>query len=191
MLIAGGDWTPRRVEFLYELAYLRLFAEWESVLESIFVRSLCGFASRSGQETLCRGSYFSTLDLAETAMFAAESRGGHTKTFLLWHNSLQIINRCRLHIRPRSATIPGIQESIISSNQARLDAFSAIRHRIVHNQKDAKPKFDQATLLLVGRTYPASRPGKFLREDEARHALPRKWFEGISTELVNLASQMI
>jgi hypothetical protein len=87
--------------------------------------------------------------------------------------------------------MPALLETIISSNQARLDALAAVRHRIVHDQKDAKMKFDQATLLLVGRTYPASRPGKFLRDSDTGAAPPRKWIETAVIELTGLAGQMI
>lgn len=182
-----SEWTAKRLEFLYETAYLRIFATWESVLESIFLRSLCGYASRTGQETMIRGSYFRSLLLAETAALTLETRGTIPRTFMLWHSPHQIITRCGRHMRP-----PSVQERVISSNQARLEAFAAIRHRVVHvHQSDAKTKFDNAAILLTGHTYPGAHPGKFLRDTDLNASPPRRWIDTTIAELVGLAGQMV
>src|SRR5690242_19174733 len=95
---AGGqlgrsEWTLLRVEALYELAYLRLFAGWEWCLESIFFRSLCGYASRAGQEVpVAAGGYYSSIAVAETAVLGGAQ-------FLLWHNPQRVVTRCQAHIR--------------------------------------------------------------------------------------------
>lgn len=184
--VTGDEWTPKRLEFLYELAYLRVFASWEATLESIFYRSLCGYASRAGQESMVSGVYYASIAKAEVAVLAAESRGKVVKTYVLWHSAMQIISRCKTHI------VAGTQESVISSNRNRLDALAAVRHRIVHDQQDAKVKFDKATLFLVGKTYPASRPGKFLRDLDRHSARPhRKWMDSAISELTGLSGQMV
>jgi hypothetical protein len=51
-------WTITRLESLYELAFLRVFAAWEACQELVFIRSLCGCASAKGQETLRTGAHF-------------------------------------------------------------------------------------------------------------------------------------
>src|SRR5260221_12742426 len=43
-----SEWHVARVELLYELAYLRIFVEWELFLEQTFLRYLCGYVSISG-----------------------------------------------------------------------------------------------------------------------------------------------
>ena len=53
--VSGGaairkEWSVVKLEALYELAYLRVFAAWEMCLEAVFYRSLCGYASAAGQE---------------------------------------------------------------------------------------------------------------------------------------------
>ena len=85
---AGRDeWTLKRIESLYELAYLRVFVAWESILEDIFYRTLCGFGSRAaGQEPLLCGRYYSTLAKAEAAVLG-------TQRYMLWENSVKIIKR--------------------------------------------------------------------------------------------------
>lgn len=192
--VTGSEkWTSKRLEFLYEFAYLRVFASWEAALESIFYRSLCGYASRSGQEKVVCGRYYASLAQAQAAVLAAETRGKVPKTFILWHNSSRIIARCKTHISsgpPHS--FPALQETAMASNLARLDALAAVRHRIVHDQEDARKKFDNATRLFVGKTYPASRPGKFLRDIDPGSPTPhRKWIDTAIAELVGLAGQMV
>jgi hypothetical protein len=186
----GNEWTPKRLEFLYEFVYLRVFAAWEALLESIFLRSLCGYASSAGQETLVAGGYYATIADAEQAVFAAESHGAVLKTYVLWHSPQQVIKRCQAHISSGPG-LPSLQKNVVSSSQARLESFAAVRHRIVHDQNDAKLKFNAATLHLAGLTYPASRPGKFLRDTEVGTAPPRKWLDTAISELTGLAGQMV
>jgi hypothetical protein len=180
------QWRIARLEALYELAYLRIFSTWEMYLEAVFYRSLCGYASVAGQEKLRRGSYYPDLASAEMAVL-----GG--RMFLLWHNPQQVIDRCQAHIQSAGTNAgPCVQETVVASHLARLDHFSNMRHRIVHtHQADAKNKFDAATTHLVGRTYPASRPGKFLREYDTSKTPPRHWLDVISEELNALLAQMV
>lgn len=186
----GDDWTLKRLEFLYEFAYLRVFAAWEATLEAIFLRSLCGYASRAGQETLVAGAYYRSVDDAEAAVLAAEGHG-RVRTYLLWHNSTQIINRCNRHIVSGPPPALAIQEAVIASQFAHLDALAAIRHRIVHDQWDAKTKFDTVARALAGRTYPASRPGKFLRDTDIHSNPRRKSLDTAIAELTGLVGQMV
>lgn len=130
--LSGGpslrkEWSTVRLEALYELAFLRVFAAWEMCLEAVFYRSLCGYASATGQETMLKGSYFPSLSAAELAAL------GPKKSYLLWHDPQQVINRCRGYM----AAGPCLQETTIASNLARIGQLSATRHRIVHNQNDA------------------------------------------------------
>lgn len=186
----GREWPRKRLEFLYELAFLRIFAAWESTLESIFLKSLCGYASSAGQELTVTGSYYRTIVQAEAAVLLAESRGNVSRTYLLWQNTRQVLTRCRAHITSGGAA-GALQENIIASNQARLDDFAAIRHRIVHEHSDARAKFDRATLSLAGRTFPASRPGKFLRDDHPTFSPPVRWIDVAISELTGLTGQMV
>src|SRR5712671_6391858 len=63
--VGRREWTISRLEALYELAYLRAFAAWETCQEDIFCRSLCGFASSAGQEVLHSGAFCRSLAAAE------------------------------------------------------------------------------------------------------------------------------
>jgi hypothetical protein len=180
---ARAEWSLNKLEALHELAFLRAFAAWEACLEAIFLRSLCGYSSRVGQEQLIVGAYYPTLAAAMTA-----ASGG--QPFMLWHSTWKIINRCQNHIRSGPG-LHALQENTIASHQARLNEFGAVRHRIVHvHQHDAKNKFDAATLSMAARTYPLSRPGKFLRDNNGAFP-PRKWLDVITDELVGLTSQMV
>jgi hypothetical protein len=182
--IIRKQWTAARVEALYELAYLRVFAAWEVCLEAIFYRSLCGYASAAGQETLKSGGYFPNIAAAEAAVL----RKG---TYTLWHSPHRVITRCQTFIVSGRPGCPAVQETVVSSHLTRLAHFAATRHRIVHDQSDAKNKFDTATLQIVGRTYAAARPGRFLRDWDASSSPPQRWLEVMTGELTGLAAQMV
>jgi hypothetical protein len=66
--VVRKEWSINRLEALYELAYLRTFAAWEVYLEGVFYRSLCGYASAAGQETLVTGSYYPSVAAAQAAV---------------------------------------------------------------------------------------------------------------------------
>lgn len=169
------EWTLSKLEALYELAFLRLFVAWEVCLEDVFYRTLCGYASSTGQETLVVGTYYPSLAVAQAAVLP------ETRRYLLWSDPATVIRRCRQHIAS------GRQETTIASHQARLAHFASVRHRIVHGQEHARHNFNLATLAIAGRTYLASSPGRFLRD---RHA-GVSYLETILSELHGLAGQIV
>jgi hypothetical protein len=173
---------PRRIETAYEMAFLRVFIAWEDVLEQSFIRYLSGYENSIGSYAPIGGITFSrSIAAAETQLYG-------TQHYLLWHNPNQVI------ARSRSFFNLGLHEQVCQSNLARLNAFAAIRHRIAHGQDDAKTKFDNATMLLVGKRYPGGRPGPFLRELEATtipQMQPRRWIEAISAEFAALIQQIV
>lgn len=184
--LGKSEWSIVRLEALYELAYLRVFAAWETLLENIFLRSLCGYAtSAGGQETLVGGAnYFPTIAAAEAHVLAG-------KQYMLWHNPSVVVARCRQHIDHAAPGCPRVQELAIASSVNRLVHLSAIRHRIVHEQTDALNKFNAATVAIAaGRLYAAGRPGKFLR-DWDKSVPKRRWLTVLLDELVAYASQMV
>jgi hypothetical protein len=176
-------WSTVRLEALYELAYLRVFAAWEMYLEALFYRSLCGYTSVAGQEQLIRGHYFPSLAVAEADLLAGN-------TYALWHKPQKVIDRCQRYIRS-GAGCPCVQEATITANVTNLVHLASTRHRIAHNQPDAKTKFDAATLHFAGRTYHGSRPGKFLRDYDTSKTPPQRWLEVAVTELSALMTQMV
>jgi hypothetical protein len=184
-ILNHGDWTPTKIEYLYELAYLRLFSAWETTIESVFLRMMCGHSTRLGRtEVLNSGSYYRSLLDAEMAVLAG-------RRYVLWHDPGQIITRCQTHFRRRRKSAAPILEAIISSHQSRLNAWAAIRHRIVHEQHDARVRFDMASTMFAGRTYPASRPGKFLKDFDTSLTPPKRWIEIAIIELTGLTRQMV
>ena len=177
------EWSVTRLEALYELAYLRVFAAWEVCLESVFYRSLCGYASSAGQETLVTGNYYPSLASAEAAVLGGRS-------YKLWHNPQHVIDRCRGFIKS-GVGCPCLQESVLSSNFAYLVDLGNTRHRIVHDSNDAKRKFDTATLQIAGRTYASSRPGRFLRDWDTSTLPSRRRLEVAIVDLVAIIGQIV
>lgn len=167
----------KKLELLYELAYLRVFLAWENFLEQSFLRFLCGYRHSGGQESILSGNYCRTLSDASATLFG--NRG-----FALWHTPSTVVTRAQ------SFFANGRHEIIVSSNQARLAHFAAIRHRIAHAQDHAKFQFDQTTMALCGKRYLGSRPGVFLRDWAPSSTPPRRWIDAIAGELFSLAKQI-
>ena len=168
---------PARLELLYEMAYLRVFIEWETFLEQSFLRYLCGYTNTIGQQAMVQGNYYSTLATAETAILG-------NRQYVLWHNPSAVVGRSKAFFST------GLHESVLASNLTRLDWFAAIRHRVAHAQPHARKEFDRATMSLNGFRYQGGRPGKFLR-DWHPYATPRtRWLEIVGGELINLARQI-
>jgi hypothetical protein len=172
-----------RLELLYELALMRIFIEWEVFLEETFFRYLCGYSSAFGVATIASGTFFSRLADAEAAVLGS-------RPYVLWYNPAAVISRSQQFF-PGSPGSPGSRhEIVVASSTARLQSIAAVRHRIVHGQKDARLKFDTATMLLCGKRYRGARPGRFLRDWDWSSTPGKRWLESIGDELCGLASQI-
>jgi hypothetical protein len=170
--------TITDLEFSYELAFLRIFLGWEIFLENALSRLICGYYHSGGQEPLATGMrYYARIVDAEIAIL-----GG--RNYRLWHNPNDVIGYAR-RVLHRSR-----YELVIASAFAHLEHFAAIRHRIAHSQQHAQRQFDVATMALAGRRYPASRPGRFLRDWVPSTIPPRRWIFAVSQELSGLAVQI-
>jgi hypothetical protein len=174
---ASAEWRPARVELLYELAFLRIFIDWETFLEQTFLRYLCGYRSIHGLYAPISGNYCVSLLGAESLIFGPAG-------FALWHNPIRVMQRSQQHL----TLCP--HEVVIQSNYTRLEYFAAVRHRIAHGQDDAKQKFNTATMSLCGRRYRGGRPGSFLRDWDRSVTPNRRWLETLGLELVGLARQI-
>jgi hypothetical protein len=174
---ASAEWHTARVEYLYELAFLRVFIDWETFLEQTFLRYLCGYKSIHGCYVPTSGNYCVSIAAAKALVFGS---GGYA----LWHNPTTIESRSKTHL------VACPHEIIIRSNKSRLEHLGATRHRIAHGQDDAKQKFNVATMALCGRRYPGARPGRFLRDLDRNVTPHRRWLETIGLELTGLARQI-
>ena len=102
----------------------------------------------------------------------------------MWHNPTAVILRSQQFF-PASR-----HEVVVASSTARLENIAAVRHRIVHGQKDARLNFDNATMRLSGKRYRGARPGRFLRDWDVSSTPSKRWLESIGDELCGLASQI-
>ncbi|MSR58284.1 MAG: hypothetical protein EXS05_11510 [Planctomycetaceae bacterium] len=174
---AFNQWPVHRLEALYELAYLRMFVAWETFLEETFYRYMCGQVSRFGQAVPVAQHYRSVA--------AAEAAFLGNRYYRAWYDVTTVITVCQKHI------VNGTHEIAFRTNSTWLDPLSRIRHRIAHGQKDAKRKFDSATLALSGRVYLASRPGRFLRDWDTTTVPQVRWLEKLIGQIGTLAGQII
>jgi hypothetical protein len=122
---------------------------------------------------------------------AAEAAVLKGQQYALWANPYVVIKRCKEHIRSGLPGCPCLLETTITANVATIQNLAATRHRVVHDQADAKRKFDAATLQLAGRTYAASRPGKFLRDWDTSTAPRKRWIDVTIDEMAAIIRQVI
>jgi hypothetical protein len=157
---------------------LRIFVAWEDFQESVFVRFLCGYQTRSlHTATLLQPRCCDIADAA-TVMLMGQN-------YFLWHNPDRVINKSRQFF------VLGRHESVISSALTRLKWFGAIRHRIAHGQDDAVRNFDVATMGLCGRRFRGASPAAFLRDWDINAPNRSRWIETVSCELHSLACQIV
>lgn len=171
----GNGFRVSRLEYLHELAYLRMFVAWESFLEQTFLRYLCGCSSsRFGQQTMVAGRYFPSLAAAEAAVL-----GG--RPYKLWHNPTHVEKRVRVFV------VAGRHELVMASAATVIGHMASLRHRIAHDQRDGLAKCDAATMFFAGRRYSGARPGRFLRDKDTPSL---RWLERLRTDLLNLSRQV-
>ena len=184
LLDSSGQFTPSDtlkifdIELAYELAYLRAFLAWEVLLENVLTRLMCGFAHSQGQETLKPGKTY------QKRIIDAEAILLNGRDYLLWHNPDHVVNRASKIFNNSN------YETVIQSARTRIIHLSAIRHRIVHSQVDAATKFDQASMLITGRRYPGSRPGRLLRDTTLVKGVHERWLTVFCGDLQNLSQQI-
>ncbi|HFD88061.1 MAG TPA: hypothetical protein ENJ35_10350 [Gammaproteobacteria bacterium] len=167
-----------RLELLYELAFLRVFLAWETFLEASFLRYLCGYSSSVGGAVVLPGRrFYSTITQAEHAVVGR-------RRFVLWHDPDRVVDRSNQFLQSSPVA------TVVQSYAGQLKRIAAIRHRIVHVQKDARQNFDEATMAIAGRRYRGGRAGAFLRDRDASAYPPARWLETLTDELQNLAVQI-
>lgn len=168
-----------RLDVLYEMAYLRLFVSWEIFLEQSFLRMMCGWSSPFYAPALTSPhGPFPTLAKARMALFEG-------REFLLWHNPEVVCKRCAKWFQN------GIHTQIVESNEAHLEWFASIRHRIAHGSEQVKGAMNKASMGLAGRRYPGASAGRFLRDWRKSEPLQQeRWLKSIADELTGMARQM-
>jgi hypothetical protein len=176
---SAGIRIPRHYRTnIYEAAYLRGYAQWEVFLEDVFLRYMCGFRNRAGPMVLKPGiSFYRKLSAAQTALYSGQD-------FLLWHKPQTTIARSARYF------ISGLHETVTASATNSLTELSHIRHRIAHDQVDARTKFDALTRTHALKVYKGSRPGAFLADGYAGAGGPCRWIEKIFSDLKSLAVQI-
>jgi hypothetical protein len=177
--IARRELSPKRLAALYEMAYLRIFVSWEVFLEDSFLRMMCGWSSPIHLPSL-RTPYrpFQTISAARAALLDG-------RDFILWHNPDKVSQRCLRWFDN------GVHSRVVASNEARLEWFSAVRHRIAHGSDQVKSQMNAATMGLAGQRYPGASAGSFLRDwRKSEPLVQERWLRSIALELMELAGQI-
>ncbi|MGZ0008309.1 hypothetical protein [Burkholderia gladioli] len=167
-----------KLEAIYELTYLRIFALWEKFLEDTFHRLLCGYMT--GGNVIAMAPNQSRAP----TLTAAGQRVLNGKQYVLWHNPDVVINRSKVFF------ISAPHESVTSSALASIKRLADFRHHIAHATPDTLQKYHQATMALVGARYGNS-VGHFLRTmtvDPVTNVQIR-WLHVLADQLVSLSQQ--
>jgi hypothetical protein len=169
-----------QLETLYEAAFLRIFTSWEMFLEEVQIRFMAGYATGGYQPAPLPGRRtYSTIEAARTALYDG-------RAYLLWHNPTTNADRCARWLA--SSPI----ETLSRANQAQLENFASVRHRIAHSSSDASAKFTAATLTLSGTTATHPNPGRFLRSPDISDPLNQpKWIRVVADFLVDLGNRIL
>lgn len=170
---AYTELTVVRIERVYELAFLRMFAQWEVFLEDVTARYLIGYVSPVYTPSLLISK---PTTLAQGRTVLADGRD-----YCLWHNPDHVISR----VAKRLDACP--VESVVRSSRSNLQAMAAIRHRVAHHSLDARRKFDAATMTLDGVRIRGGHAGRFLRREKATSV---RWLDHLASQMRGLAGQI-
>lgn len=177
--IAQRELRLTRLEALHEMAYLRIFVEWELFLEATFLRTQCGYTS-----PLYVAPAFAPGRSRQPNLAAAQASLYGTRDYLLWHNAATTVARAQ------DWFIGSPHELVTLSSLSRLESLASIRHGIAHGSDDARRKVHAATQSLAGKTYSGSACGKFLRDWDDSIVPRRRWLRSVAAELQGLAAQI-
>jgi hypothetical protein len=173
--IGGKIFSERRLEALYEMAFLRVFIAWEAFLEDTLARCLCGRLHLVAGARLIYTRY-STIDDAESALL-----GGNA--FFSWADPVRVCDLAKKFI------VHGQHQQVLSSNIHRLKAMKGIRNFIAHRSEKAEADFNRSALALSGNGYTGFSAGRFLR-DKTSAPIVESRLSALIGELGNLAEQI-
>jgi hypothetical protein len=184
---ASIAYTPlhySRIEYLYELAFIRIFIEWEVFLEETVLRCLVGVPTKRGKPTLkatkwlpSGKKFYKTLEDAKGAIFTDKYKAG----YILWGNVDTALTVLGIHFN----SIRHAQ--VLTASKRRLRHFCTVRNRIAHGTSNQKLKFNDATRALARKEYKGAKPGRFLRDWHKRTSGEIRWVHSIAKFLKSLA----
>jgi hypothetical protein len=140
----------RRVELFAGLALLRIHLAWETFLESVFIRYMCGATSATG--------FAPVLLLAPKPTIRAAMRDllGPNLLYLNWtpSNTTRWANSHFDHGEPFTTTIGAVTQT--------LGDISAVRNSFAHRSGFAASEFRLVVLRAFGYMPRGISPGRFL-----------------------------
>lgn len=123
---ARAELSSGRMEMAYEAAYLRIFAEWESLLEEATLRYMCGYYS-----PFYTPSFPGNKRQAPSLAVAGQRLFGGQQ-FLLWHDPMRNVRRVQAWL------VQSPIETVCVTAQQWLTWAGFVRHRIAHRSNDAR-----------------------------------------------------
>jgi hypothetical protein len=174
--VARKALNSTRMHYVYEAAFLKTFAAWETLLEEATLRYMCGYSA-----VLYPNPAFPANITRATSLAQARQRLFGNYPFLLWHDPTRNANRV-------SGWVQGCPVEVVATTaQQWLEWVAAVRHRIAHRSDDARHKFDNATMGLAGVRIPGASAGRFLRSEAPSG---RRWIVELTGGMKGLAIQV-
>ena len=170
--------------YVYEAAYLLAFSAWETFLEQVLLRFMCGYQNSLGTPT-STGTWPRPATLA-AAHATLLTIGPRPQPFLLWHNPQGVVQRSRL------CFLNGPHEAVLSTVLVEVTDLAAVRHHVAHRTDDTKTKFQDAALRMSGTVVLGGRAGRFLRSStqDPVTAEQMTWLERACLDLSRYARQI-
>lgn len=167
-----------KLELIYELSYLRVFALWERFLEESFHRLLCGYTT-GGNAIAMAPTQTRPPTLSDAVLQVLNGR-----QYVLWHNPTVVIDRSKKFL------VAAPHESVTSSALASISSLADIRHHIAHSTPDTQQKYHQATMTMAGARY-GNAAGRFLRTTtvDPITGVQKRWLHMLADQLVSLSRQ--
>jgi hypothetical protein len=167
-----------KLEAIYELSYLRVFALWERFLEDSFHRLLCGYTS-GGSAIAMAPAQTRASTLSNAALQVLNG-----KAYVLWHNPTIVIKRSKIFL------VAAPHEFVTSSAFASISSLADIRHHVAHATADTQQKYHQATMSMAGARF-GNTAGRFLRSTtvDPITGVQTRWLHVLADQLVSLSQQ--
>lgn len=140
----------RRVELFAGLALFKIHMAWETFLESVFVRYMCGAASATGFAPILLGTPKPTIRAAMMNLLSPN------QNFLNWtpSNTIRWANMYFDHGEPFTTTIHAVTQT--------LGEITVVRNSFAHRSEYAASEFRAVVLRVFGYIPRGISPGRFL-----------------------------
>jgi len=149
-----------QVDFVFELAFLKMFIAWEQFLENTFVRYMCGASSLSGKKPI-RIVSVRHLDDALRVIYGGRPYAG-------WTSVEVVVDRANSFFASGEPYATPLHSAAVE-----LSDMKRIRNHIVHHSNKSGEDFTKLLVNTYGFRPQGMTAGRFLRRPLNVHGTQR------------------